>query len=109
MLDRDDLDKLVRAVAETRESEIGCDECFEQMDRFAEIEFSGSDAASAMPLVHDHLSKCEDCREVYEALLIAIGRERVRSWSAGWSIYARTPNKDERREVTQEVRRKHVP
>jgi predicted anti-sigma-YlaC factor YlaD len=29
-----------------------------------------------MPLVHDHLSKCEDCREVYEALLIAIGRER---------------------------------
>jgi hypothetical protein len=76
MLDRDDLDKLVRAVAETRESEIGCDECFEQMDRFAEIVFSGSDAASAMPLVHDHLSKCEDCREVYEALLIAIGRER---------------------------------
>jgi hypothetical protein len=72
MLDRGDLNKLVRAVAETRESEIGCDECFEQMDRFAEIEFS----ASAMPLVHDHLSKCEDCREVYEALLIAIGRER---------------------------------
>jgi hypothetical protein len=73
MLDRDDLDKLVRAVAETRESEIGCDECFEQMDRFAELEFSGSDAATAMPLVHDHLHKCEDCHEKYEALRIAIG------------------------------------
>ena len=73
MLDRDDLDKLVRAVAETRESEIGCDECFEQMDRFAEIEFSGSEAATPMPLVHDHLHKCQDCREKYEALLIAIG------------------------------------
>jgi hypothetical protein len=73
MLNRADLNKLVRAVAETRESEIGCDECFEQMDRFAEIEFSGSDAARAMPLVHDHLRKCEDCREKYEALLIAIG------------------------------------
>jgi hypothetical protein len=46
MLDRGDLDKLVRALAETREREIGCDECFEQMDRFAEIEFSGSDAAT---------------------------------------------------------------
>jgi hypothetical protein len=73
VLNRGDLNKLVRAVAETRESEIGCDECFEQMDRFAEIEFSGSDAARAMPLVHDHLRKCEDCHEQYGALLIAIG------------------------------------
>ena len=73
MLDRGDLDKLMRALAETREREIGCDECFEQMDRFAEIEFSGSDSATAMPLVHDHLRKCEDCHEQYEALLIAIG------------------------------------
>ena len=73
MLDRDDLDKLVRAVAETRESEIGCDECFEQMDRFAEIGFSGPEAVTAMPLVHDHLHKCEDCHEEFEALLIAIG------------------------------------
>ncbi len=73
MLNRSNLKKLVRAVAETREIEIGCDECFEHMDRFAEIEFSGSDAARAMPLVHDHLRKCEDCHEQYEALLIAIG------------------------------------
>jgi hypothetical protein len=72
MLDRCDLDKLVRALAETREREIGCDECFEQMDRFAEMEFSGSDSATAMPLVHDHLRKCEDCHEKYEALLVAI-------------------------------------
>ncbi len=72
MLDRGDINKLVRAVAETREREIGCDECFEQMDRLAEIAFFGSDAATAMPLVHDHLRKCEDCREKYEALLIAI-------------------------------------
>ena len=73
MLDRGDISKLVRAVAETRESEIGCDECFEQMDRLAEIAFSGSDAATAMPLVHDHLRMCEDCRDQYEALQIAIG------------------------------------
>ena len=65
----------MRAVAETRESEIGCDECFEQMDLFVEIEFSGSDAATAMPLVHNHLRKCEDCHEKYEALLVAISAE----------------------------------
>jgi len=75
MLERGDLNKLMRAVGETREREIGCDECFGQMDRFAEIEFSGSDAAAAMPLVHDHLRNCEDCREKYEALLTAMHAE----------------------------------
>jgi predicted anti-sigma-YlaC factor YlaD len=43
------------------------------MDLFAEIQFSGPDAATAMPQVQDHLRNCDDCREKYEALLIAIG------------------------------------
>lgn len=72
MLYRGELDKLMRALARTSDIEIGCDACFEQMDRFAEIVVSGTGAATAMPLVHDHLRKCEDCREKYEALLIAI-------------------------------------
>jgi len=72
MLDRGDLDKLIRAVAGTREREIGCDECFALMDRYAELKYFGSDAAAAMPPVHDHLRNCEDCREKYEALLVAI-------------------------------------
>ena len=72
MLKRDDVVKLVRAVAETREIEIGCDECFVQLDRFAEAELSGLDAAAAMPLVGDHLNKCEDCRSRVEALLTAL-------------------------------------
>ncbi len=72
MLARGDLYKLVRAVAGTREAEIGCHECFDQMDRLAEIEVSGSDATTAMPLVHDHLRNCEDCHEAYEFLLKAI-------------------------------------
>ena len=72
MLKRDDVVKLVRVVAETREIEIGCDECFEQLDSFAEAELSGSDAAAAMPLVSDHLDKCADCRSELEALLSAL-------------------------------------
>jgi hypothetical protein len=75
VLDRRGLFKLMRAVAGTHESEIGCDECFEHMDRFAELKFSGWDAPTAMPLVHDHLRKCEDCRDKFEALLVAIGAE----------------------------------
>jgi hypothetical protein len=72
MLRRSDLVKLVRVVAETCETEIGCDECFERLDSFAEAEFSGVEASTAMPLVGDHLHKCEDCRSKLEALLTAL-------------------------------------
>ena len=72
MLKRGDVVKLVRVVVKTRETEIGCDECFEQLDTFAELEFSGVEASSVMPLVGDHLDKCEDCRGTFEALLKAL-------------------------------------
>ena len=72
MLNPDDLKRVVRAIAETREEEIGCDECFEQLDLFVETKLSGLDAAAAMPLVQDHLDKCGDCREEFEALLTAL-------------------------------------
>jgi hypothetical protein len=73
--DRDDLEKIVMAVSRTREEEIGCDECFERLDRFVEMELSGLDVAAAMPLVEDHLDKCGDCREEFEALLEALREE----------------------------------
>ena len=72
MLKRDDVVKLVRVVAETREIEIACDECFERLDIFAETELSGVDASAAMPLVGEHLHKCADCRSELEALLTAL-------------------------------------
>jgi hypothetical protein len=72
MLKRGDVIKLVRVVDETREIELGCDECFERMDSYAETELSGLDASAAMPLVGDHLEKCADCRSNFEALLRAL-------------------------------------
>jgi hypothetical protein len=72
MLKRDDVVKLVRVVTETREIEIGCDECFEQLYSFAETEISGVEARSVMPLVRDHLDKCADCHSKFEALLTAL-------------------------------------
>jgi hypothetical protein len=63
---------MVRNVLTTREDEIGCEECFEEIDRFVEITLAGKDAAEAMPLVQDHLTRCRDCREEFEALLRAL-------------------------------------
>lgn len=64
--------RMARGIATTRPDEIGCDECFEQVDQFVEVALAGKDAAEAMPLVQDHLNRCKDCREEFEALLSAL-------------------------------------
>ena len=66
------LKQMVLQVLSTRPDEIGCDECFEQLDRFVEMRLAGKNAAEAMPLVQDHLERCRDCREEFEALLTAL-------------------------------------
>jgi len=63
---------MVRGIVTTRPDEIGCDLCFEELDRFVETTLAGKNAAEAMPLVHDHLERCRDCREEFEALLTAL-------------------------------------
>ncbi len=83
MFSQDELSKLARIIAETREEEIGCDDCLEEMARFAEMKLAGLNAAASLPLVEDHWSKCGDCREEFEALLEALraaeGSEPARS------------------------------
>jgi hypothetical protein len=56
----------------THPGEIGCDECFEQLDSCAELALVGRPLAQARPLVHGHLELCLDCREEFEALLRAL-------------------------------------
>lgn len=66
------LKRMVRDIVTTSADEIGCDDCFEQLDRFAEMVLAGQDAAAAMPLVQEHLERCTDCRQEFEALLAAL-------------------------------------
>src|SRR5688572_18254881 len=72
MFDRDIFKALIGEIADTREVEIGCDECFEQLDRFVEMKLSGLNAAQAMPLVQEHVEICDECREEFDALLAAL-------------------------------------
>ena len=66
------LKRILRQVLTTRPHEIACDECLEELDRFAEMKLAGKDVAEAMALVQDHLDHCSDCREEFEALLAAL-------------------------------------
>ncbi len=68
----DSLKRIVRDIMTTRPDEIGCDECVEELDRFVELELAGKNAAEALSLIQDHLDRCGDCHEEFEALLAAL-------------------------------------
>ena len=72
MADPEFLKQMVRGIVTTCSDELGCDECFERVDRFAEMVLDGKRAADAMPLVQDHLNRCGDCHEEFEALLTVL-------------------------------------
>jgi hypothetical protein len=68
----DVLKKMVRSIATTRDEELGCEDCFEELDQFAELKLKDKNAAEALPLVQQHLSRCGNCREEFEAFMEAI-------------------------------------
>ena len=45
------------------EPELSCDECFEQLDRYVELEVGGADADRLIPGMRAHLDGCQACRE----------------------------------------------
>ncbi|MEX0722452.1 MAG: hypothetical protein WD357_11525 [Gracilimonas sp.] len=71
-LNKDVLKKLLSKIPVTHEAEIGCDDCFDELNEFAEMELLGKSPEKAMPLVREHLDNCHECREEYQALLDAM-------------------------------------
>ena len=50
------------------EPELSCDECFEHLDRYVELEHTGRDADAAIPGMRAHLRGCPACAEDHESL-----------------------------------------
>jgi hypothetical protein len=48
--------------------ELTCDECFEHLDRYVELELSGHDADAAVPGMRAHLTGCPACGEDHDSL-----------------------------------------
>jgi hypothetical protein len=50
------------------ESEVLCDECFERLDEYVDLELQGEPADERIPGLRAHLEGCPACREDYESL-----------------------------------------
>ena len=71
-LSREQLEALIRMLAQTRPQEATCDECFKEMARFAENEVRGKSVPESLRAIEHHLDLCAECREEYNALIAAI-------------------------------------
>ena len=65
MSDRD----LIGRMLGPKGPELGCDECFEHLDRYVETELKGGDADAAVPGMAEHLEGCPACSEEHESLV----------------------------------------
>jgi hypothetical protein len=52
--------------------EVGCDVCFQELDRYVELEVAGADAEAAVPGLRAHLAGCPACREEHDSLLALV-------------------------------------
>ena len=61
-------DRLLRAVLGPEGPELSCDECFEQLDRYVELELTGLNPDDAVPGMRAHLEGCPACNEDHASL-----------------------------------------
>jgi hypothetical protein len=57
--------------------EVGCDECFDLLDRYVELELAGENVDALVPGLRAHLEGCPACREEHESLRALVGGEQV--------------------------------
>jgi hypothetical protein len=55
-------------------AEVSCDECFELLDEYVELELAGEDADARLPGMRAHFEGCPACREDHESLRELVAR-----------------------------------
>jgi hypothetical protein len=61
-------DRLIGRLLGPGEPELTCERCFEELDRYVELELAGADADAAIPGMRAHLQGCSACAEDHRSL-----------------------------------------
>jgi hypothetical protein len=75
MMERPELKQALVRLLGPSGPELGCDECFAELDRYVELEVAGADADAAVPGLRAHLEGCPACREEHDSLLALVSGE----------------------------------
>jgi hypothetical protein len=61
-------DEALKRLLGPADPELLCDECFERLDEYVDLEVEGAEADDQIPGMRAHLEGCSACREEYESL-----------------------------------------
>ena len=61
--------ELIARLLGPAEPELSCEECFELLDQYVDLEVAGEDADARLPGMRAHLQGCPACHEDHESLL----------------------------------------
>ena len=74
-MERTALQRLVGGLLGPAGPEVGCEVCFDELDRYVELEHAGGDADAAVPGMRAHLAGCPACHEEYESLVALLAAD----------------------------------
>lgn len=66
---------LIARVLGPSEPEVSCEDCFELLDEFVELELAGADVDARLPGMRAHLQGCPACHEDHESLRDLVAHE----------------------------------
>ena len=73
--DRSRTTELLARLLGPAEPELTCEECFEELDRWVELELVGEDADAVVPGMRPHLEGCPACRDDHDSLAALLATE----------------------------------
>ena len=68
-------DRLLHRLLGPAGPELTCEQCFEELDRYVELELAGADAGTAVPGMAAHLEGCPACAEDHASLVALLRGE----------------------------------
>jgi hypothetical protein len=69
-------DRLLELLVGLPGPELSCEQCFEQLDRYVDLQVAEARPDEQIPGMRAHLKGCPACQEDYESLVAVVGHER---------------------------------
>jgi predicted anti-sigma-YlaC factor YlaD len=67
-MNREQVERLLKRIADTTSDEISCSDCFELLSAGVDLELAGRTDAPVWQRLSQHLDQCGVCREEYDTL-----------------------------------------
>jgi hypothetical protein len=67
------MNEAIRALLGPAGPELTCERCFDEVDRYVELELASRNAEAEVPGMGAHLQGCPACREEHDSLLALAG------------------------------------